>query len=130
MAEPKILIVDDDPDYVESTKIILEGDGYEVIVAYDGDEGLQKAKEERPDLVIIDLMMRTMNEGFDLCRNIRQDNAFDGIPLVMISAAHQFEEYKNAQFAPDDIWFPIDKFLDKPVDKNELLTHVARFLKK
>jgi len=130
MAKPRILIVDDDPDYVASTKIILEDDGYEVITAYDGDEGLEKAQEERPDLMIIDLMMRTMNEGFDLCRNIRKDSRFDDIPMVMISAARQVEMYKDAQFAPDDIWFPIDRFIDKPVDKQELLTHIARLVKK
>ena len=130
MAMPKILIVDDDPDYVASTKVILEDDGYEVVTAYDGDAGLEKAKEERPDLIIVDLMMRTMNEGFDLCRNIREDRKFDKTPMIMISAAHQSEMYKDAQFVPDDIWFPIDKFIDKPVDKEALLTHIARFLKK
>ena len=130
MAKPKVLIVDDDPDYVESTRTILEQDDYAVICAYDGEEGLEKAKKERPDLIIVDLMMRTMNEGFDLCRSIREDKSFEEVPMVMISAAHQVEMYKNREFAPDEIWFPIDKFIDKPVDKEELLTHIARFLKK
>jgi len=130
MSGPKILVVDDDIDYVESTAAILEANGYEVIAAYDGKEGLEKAKSELPQLIIIDLMMNTLNEGYDFCRDIRGDERFQEVPLLMISSAHQHEMFKNANFVPDDIWFPIDIFLDKPVDKETLLKHVNRLLKK
>ena len=63
MSNPKILMVDDDADYVEATRLILEANGYEVVVAYDGQEGMEKVKSELPQVVLIDLMMNTMNEG-------------------------------------------------------------------
>jgi len=130
MSKPKILVVDDDIDYVESTAAILEANGCEVIAAYDSKEGLEKAKSELPQLIIIDLMMNTLNEGYDFCRNIRSDERFKEVPLLMISSAHQHEMFKNANFVPDEIWFPIDTFLDKPVGKETLLRYVNKFLKK
>ena len=126
MAKPKILIVDDDIDYVGSTAAILETKGYEVIAAYNGKEGLGKAKSELPQLIIIDLMMDTINEGYDFCLEIRKDERFEKVPLLMISSAHQNEMFKNLNFAPDDIWFPIDTFLDKPVDRDTLLKYVNK----
>ena len=130
MSNPKILVVDDDIDYVESMAAILEANGYEVVAAYDGKEGLEKAKSELPQLIIIDLMMNTLNEGYDFCRDIRSDERFEEVPLLMASSAHQHEMFKDANFAPDEIWFPIDIFLDKPIDKETLLKHVTKLLKK
>ncbi len=130
MSKPKVLVVDDDIDYVESTGAILEANGYEVVAAYDGKEGFDKAKSELPQVILVDLMMNTINEGYDLVRNIRSDNRFDQVPLIMISSAHQVEAFKNANFVPDEVWFPIDMFLDKPVDKETLLKHMSKMLKK
>jgi CheY-like chemotaxis protein len=130
MSKPKILVVDDDIDYVESTAAILEANGYEVVAANDGKEGLEVAKSELPNLIIIDLMMNTINEGYDFCRNIRGDEKFAAVPLLMISSAHQHELFKDANFVPDEIWFPIDNFLDKPIDKATLLKQVGKLLKK
>lgn len=130
MSKPKILVVDDDIDYVESMAAILEANGYEVISAYDGKEGLEKAKSELPQLIIIDLMMNTLNEGYDFCRDIRSDERFAEVPLLMASSAHQHEMFKDANFVPDEIWFPIDIFLDKPIGKETLLKHVTKLLKK
>ncbi len=130
MSKPKVLVVDDDIDYVESTGAILEANGYEVVAAYDGKEGFDKARSELPQVILVDLMMNTINEGYDLVRNIRSDNRFDQVPLIMISSAHQVEAFKNANFVPDEVWFPIDMFLDKPVDKETLLKHMSKMLKK
>jgi len=130
MSKPKILVVDDDIDYVESTAAILEANGYEVVAANDGKEGLEVAKSELPHLIIIDLMMNTINEGYDFCRSIRGDEKFAEVPLLMISSAHQHELFKDANFVPDEIWFPIDNFLDKPIDKATLLKQVGKLLKK
>ena len=129
MAEPKILVVDDDIDYVESTAAVLESRGYKVIAAHDGEEGLAKAKSELPHLIIIDLMMNTINEGYDFCLEIRKDKRFKKVPLLMISSAHQNEMFKDLNFVPDDIWFPIDTFLDKPIETDTLLGHVSKLLK-
>lgn len=130
MSKPKILVVDDDIDYVESTAAILEANGYDVVVAYDGKEGFDKAKSELPQVILVDLMMNTINEGYDLVRNIRSDKRFEEVPLIMISSAHQVEAFKNANFVPDEVWFPIDMFLDKPIDKETLLKHVSKMLSK
>ena len=130
MSKPRILVVDDDIDYVEATSSILESNGYEVIVAYDAEEGLEKAKSELPNIMLIDLMMNTINAGYDLIRNIRSDKTFDEVPLIMISSAHQHQTFKDANFAPDETWFPIDRFIDKPVDRETLLDSVSKMLKK
>lgn len=129
MAESKILVVDDDIDYVESTAAVLGAKGYRVITARDGKEGLEKAKAELPQLVIIDLMMNTINEGYDFCLQIRKDKRFKDVPLLMISSAHQNEMFKDLNFVPDDVWFPIDTFLDKPVNTDTLLEHVNRLVR-
>jgi len=129
MSKPKILVVDDDIDYVESTAAILEANGYDVVAAYDGKEGFDKAKSELPQMILVDLMMNTINEGYDLVRNVRGDKRFDQVPLIMISSAHQVEAFRNANFVPDEVWFPIDMFLDKPIDKETLLKHVSKVLK-
>jgi len=128
MAKAKILVVDDDADFVESTAAILEARGYEVIGAYNGEEGLEKAKSELPQMIIIDLMMNTINEGYGFCLEIRKDERFKQVPLLMISSAHQTDIFKELDFVPDDIWFPIDTFLDKPIDRDTLLVHVNKLL--
>jgi len=128
MAKAKILVVDDDADFVESTAAILEARGYEVVVAYNGEEGLEKAKSELPQMIIIDLMMNTINEGYGFCLEIRKDERFKQVPLLMISSAHQTDIFKELDFVPDDIWFPIDTFLDKPIDRDTLLVHVNKLL--
>ena len=130
MSNPKILIVDDDVDYVAATAVVLEKNGYDVVAAYDGKEGFEKAKSEQPQAMIIDLMMNTINEGYNLVRSIRSDDRFKEVPLIMISAAHQTETFKNANFAPDDDWFPIDTFMDKPINFEALLEYLAKFLNK
>ena len=130
MSNPKILIVDDDMDYVEATAAILEVNGYEVIYANDGKEGLEMAKTKLPQIILVDLMMNTMNEGYDLVRSIRNDKTFDDVPVIMISSAHQHEVFRNANFVPDEIWFPIDIFLDKPIDKETLLRNISELLAK
>ena len=129
MAKAKILVVDDDADFVESTAAILEASGYEVIASYNGEEGLEKAKSELPQLIIIDLMMNTINEGYGFCLEIRKDKRFKNVPLLMISSAHQTDIFKDLDFVPDDIWFPIDTFLDKPVDRDTLLGYVSKLVK-
>jgi len=130
MSKPKILVVDDDIDYVESTAAILEANGYEVVSANDGKEGLEQAKAELPQIILVDLMMNTINEGYDLVREIRKDETFNDVPMIMISSAHQHEAFKDANFIPDEIWFPIDIFLDKPIGKETLLKNVDKLLRK
>ena len=130
MSGARILIVDDDVDYLESTAAILAAKGYKVISADNGEEGLEKAKSELPQLIIIDLLMDTVNDGYDFCHAIRSDRRFEETPLIMVSSARQHEAFKDSDFAPDEFWFPIDVFLDKPISGETLLGHVSKLLKK
>jgi CheY-like chemotaxis protein len=130
MSKPRILVVDDDNDYLESTAAILEANGYEVLIADNGKEGLEKAKSQLPQLIIIDLLMNDVNEGYDFCLRIGHDKKFEETPLLMISAARQNAALRDASFIPDAFWFPIDAFLDKPVDKDTLLRYVSILLNK
>ena len=80
----KVLLVDDDVDFCEATKLILESKGYEVVLAYDGKEGLGKARAEEPDLVILDVMMPEMN-GYDVCVVIKADQELKKIPVILLT---------------------------------------------
>lgn len=128
MSKPKILIVDDDIDFVEINKTILEKANYEVVTAYSGKEGMEKAKREKPNLIILDVMMTDRTEGFYTSRELRQDFNLKGIPIIMLTSIHQFE--KSFRFAPDETWLPVDVFLDKPLKPEKLLEEVNRWLKK
>ena len=82
--QAKILVVDDDPVFVEATKSVLENKNYQVSTAYDGDEGLQKVKEERPDLIILDIIMPT-KDGFTVCEQLKGNPQFSEIPVIIAS---------------------------------------------
>jgi Response regulators consisting of a CheY-like receiver domain and a winged-helix DNA-binding domain len=123
MAKEKILLVDDELDFVEVARLRLENSGYEVIVAYDGVEGLEKAKIDKPDLIILDIMMPKMN-GFDVCRKLKIDKNFKNIPIIMLTAKYQ----------PNDIRFGTamgaDEYLTKPFEPQILLDKIRELLDK
>ena len=81
----KILIVDDDPDLVEAVSIILESKGYTVAAAYGGVEGLEKAKTEKPDLIVLDVMMPD-KDGYEVCRELKADEKYRSIPILLLTA--------------------------------------------
>ena len=124
----KILLIDDDPDFIEINTALLKKNGFEVISAYDGKQGFEKAKLERPDLIVLDVMMTDRTEGFYTARQLRSEEGTKSIPLILLTAIHQ--EEKAFHFAPDETWLPVDVFLDKPVKPERLLEEVQRQLKK
>jgi CheY-like chemotaxis protein len=132
---PKILIVDDDRDLVASLAQVLKGNGYDVAVAHSGAHGLKALRTERPDLVILDVMMETDTAGFeaaDVIRSRRETSKyreFRDVPIVILTAIGQVT---NSRFSmdPSDSFLPgTNEFMTKPVDIDELLAKIGRALK-
>lgn len=129
----RILIIDDDTDMVEAMKIALESVGYTVNSAPNGTLGLQELLNVKPDLVILDVMMETDTEGFNVAWAIRSDEenskytAFKNIPILMITAVGQ---EKKMKFDPkkDQDFLPVNDFVEKPVRPAELIAKVAKYL--
>jgi len=122
-----ILLVDDDPVFVEATKIVLESK-YKVIIAYDGDAGLKKAREEKPDLILLDIIMPT-KDGFDVCKQIKDDKTLAKIPVVILTS---FAQHRGETNIPVSAGFELEAegYIDKPVSPDALLKQVAATLKK
>ena len=128
MAQGKILIIDDDPDITEAMTVVLENRGYEVRNARDGSEGMERLQEARPDLIILDVMMRTSQEGFELSRELKHNAAYKDIPILMLTAVKQKTGLDFKTEAGDESWLPVEEFLDKPVKPNVLLEKVEDLL--
>jgi len=125
---PKILLIDDDVDFVEATKIVLESKPYEVIVAYDGDDGLRKAREENPDLIILDIIMPG-KDGFSTAEQLKKDSELSKIPvLVLTSYAEKGGESSIA--ASGGLTLETEDYIDKPIRPEELLKRVDKYLKR
>ena len=121
----KVLIIDDDPDFVKSTGRVLQSGGYEVVEAYSGKEGLEKSKTEKPDLYIIDLMMETYSEGSNVVKALTEDEETKEKPRIMITSVDLKGPWDSY---PEDDWMPCDFVLQKPVSPNDLLKYVNRAL--
>ena len=123
--KPAILVVDDDPDFVEITRMILTKEGYNVTSAANGEQALRAMKAERPDLVLLDVMMASPLDGVQVSHKMAADPALKTIPVVMISS---IDSSKHAALLPDDMHIPIDVWISKPVDPDHLLKTIRRFL--
>ena len=125
----KILIVDDDNDFVEAMTSILESKGYGVISASNGTEGFAKAKETSPDLMLLDVMMSTKTEGFDLARNLKSENSTKDIPVIMITGIRKDMNLPFG-FEPDPDYLPVKALLEKPIKPDELIRAVEENITK
>lgn len=119
----KVLVVDDDPDFVEYTCIVLESQGYEVRTAANGDLALRMMREEKPDVVLLDVMMSYVLEGLNVTRQMRDDPQLRDVPVIMVSAIVSREE---AGIFPTDEYLAVDLFLTKPIDPADLLQQVGK----
>ncbi len=119
----KVLIIDDDPDFVEANKIVLEAEGYDVDFAYDGDEGLAKLQKTKPDIVILDVMMKSKSEGFSLAQKMASDPVLKNIPILMISSVQKKTGF-HFDYRTDADYIPVDNFLEKPVSPEKLIAAV------
>ena len=122
MEKKKILLVEDEKDLVETVTLRLEAAGYEIIPAYDGREGLEKAKREKPDLIILDLMLPKM-DGYKACGLLKADTRYNKIPVIMFTARAQESDKKMGQEAG------ADAYITKPFEPEALLEKVRQLLK-
>jgi two-component system alkaline phosphatase synthesis response regulator PhoP len=125
----KILIIDDDIDLVESMANLLEAKNYSVCIAHNGQDGVQMARTEKPDLILLDVMMTTRDEGFNVARNLSQIPELKGTPVVMVSGVRK-EMNLPFQLEPDESWLPIKEFLEKPIKPETLLIAVQKHIRK
>ena len=117
----KILIVDDEQDIVETLKFMLEAQGYECFWAYDGENGLNMAKELIPDLMILDVMMPKIN-GYKISRLLKYDNKYKDIPIIMITARSQEEDKVIGQETG------VNEYITKPFELDEVINKVNEYL--
>jgi len=126
----RILVIDDDPDIVQALRLTLQGN-YDVYSASSGQEGLRKVKEVSPDLIILDVMMETQTEGFQVSLALRSRDpdseyaAYAQVPILMLTAIHQTTPLR---FSPDSDYLPVDDFVEKPVKPGILLAKVKKLL--
>ena len=127
MRRKKILLVDDDADFVEATKIILESKSYDVAVAHDGKEGLRKVETEQPNLIILDVMMPEI-DGYEVCAKLKSDPKYGHIPILLLTAvgeampATKYTKEMGMKLEADD-------YMPKPVESIELIERVENLFR-
>lgn len=122
MAKKRILVVDDEVDIVDMVKMRLEANDYDVITAYDGPEGLAKARKENPDLIILDLMLPKM-DGYKVCAMLKRDQKYSSIPIVMFTARAQESDEKLGKE------LGADAYITKPFEPKVLLAKIQELIK-
>lgn len=130
MEQAKIVIVDDDQDIRDSLQAILEGRQYTVITAANKTEGMEKIRAEKPDLAMLDVMMDTWQDGFEMARELKKDPNFKDMPILMLTGVKDKTGIDFKSSAGDPTWLPVDGYLEKPVEPNVLLAEVEKLLTK
>jgi two-component system alkaline phosphatase synthesis response regulator PhoP len=124
----KILVVDDEPDVVEMIKVALEGASHQVVVAYNGQEGVDKARAQKPDAIILDIMM-PVKDGFVACKELKDDPSCQDIPILILTGVS--EHFANTRYAKSmGLDLDAEDYIDKPVDPKALLARLDRLLKR
>jgi CheY-like chemotaxis protein len=121
-----VLIVDDDPDYARAIQHLFERAGDRVFRAANGREGFALAREHRPDVILLDVMMTERTEGFFTLERLKRDRDVGAIPVIVVSSI--YAEYPRFRVNPSAGWLPADAFLAKPVEPSVLLAEVSRVL--
>ena len=124
----KILIVDDDPDIVDAETLVLESKGYEILTASEGEEGLRIAKETHPDLILLDVMMVTPDQGFHVAYALRGDPDLAEIPVVIVTSVGQQTKF-NFDKKKDGAFIPVEEYLEKPIKPDVLIATVEKYLR-
>ncbi|MGA1840108.1 MAG: two-component system response regulator [bacterium] len=125
----KILLIDNDIDFIEMNKAVLEHNGFEVVFAYNSREGYELARLEKPDLIVLDLMMEEHDSGFTLAKRLKQDPAMKHTPVLMLTAVADRTGFEFSQ-DKDGYWMKTDAFIDKPCPPKDLMTKIKEMLSK
>lgn len=128
MGIAKIVVVDDDRDIRDTLQLILEGKQYDVFTAANKTDGMQTIKEQKPDLAILDVMMSSWQDGFELSRELKGDPELKEMPILMLTGVKEQTGVDFKSSAGDPTWLPVDGFLEKPVRPDILLEEVAKLL--
>jgi CheY-like chemotaxis protein len=121
----KVLVVDDDPDFVKVTTKVLLTAGHEIVSAANGAQALKAMRQEAPDVVLLDIMMSYILDGLDVSREMAEDPVLKEIPVIMVTS---LTGVKGSQVFPTDEYAPVDEWLSKPVDPDTLLARVSAAL--
>ncbi|UCE99361.1 MAG: response regulator [Planctomycetota bacterium] len=127
--QTKILIIDDDYNYVQSIRAILESKEYTVDAAHDRESAMQKIVEIKPDLILLDIMMDRLDDGFTICYKLKHDSELKKIPILTISAITKKTGFKFSP-ATDGEYFEADDYVEKPIKASDLLERVEKLLKR
>jgi two-component system alkaline phosphatase synthesis response regulator PhoP len=124
----KILIVDDDPDIVDALYVLLEGEGLDVVSAYDGEEGLAKIKEEDPDLIILDLLMPKV-DGYEVCKTLQDPrwSKWKDIPILVLTSVREEASQRRYELEMG-MRMDVDDYVEKPIDPDVVLERVQKIL--
>ena len=130
MENAKIMVIDDDPGIRDSLQTILTSRQYTVITAADRTEGMDKIKTEKPDLLILDIMMSSWLDGLDMSKTLKDDLQLRDMPIVMLTGVKErtIFDFRPRAGGPD--WCSVDAYLDKPVEPDVLLAEIERLLSK
>jgi len=124
----KLLIIDDDASFVEAQKMLLEARGYEVVTAENGSIGAKKAIDDKPNLIILDVMMSTKTEGFNVARGLKDNPATKNIPVILVTGIRRDLNLPFG-FDKDENFLPVKTVLEKPVKPEVLIKAVEEALK-
>ncbi len=123
MDSKTILIVDDDIEFVQSIEELLTNEGFRVLKAHNGKEGLEAARKFKPDLMILDVMMTHDTEGFEVSRQIQKEQSLKDMKIIILTGITG-EKNLPFKFEPDDRWLPVAAVLEKPVAPQRLLSEI------
>ncbi len=125
----KVLVIDDDADFVEAISTLLEAKGFDVVSASNGEEGSKLAKSQSPNIILLDVMMAKRSEGFDVARSLKENATTKDIPVILITGISR-EMNLPFKFEADADWLPVKTVLEKPVKPDVLLKAIEENIKK
>jgi DNA-binding response OmpR family regulator len=125
---PKILVIDDDPDIVDALQVLMEGEGFEVVSANDGEEGLSRIREESPDLIILDLLMPNL-DGYGVCKTLRDPrwSKWKDTPIIVLTSVREEASQRRYELETG-MRMDVEDYVEKPIDPDVMLERVRKIL--